>query len=127
MPTWTRKIKETEVPLVILGDPAYPLLPWLKKPFQENPRTSPEKRNFNDRQSRARMVVENSFGRLKGRWRRLLKRIDSQLPNVPHIVASCVTLHTICETYGDNCLNEWVVDEEAERATIHNAIKDYLQ
>ncbi len=144
LPTWTRTIKETEVPLVILGDPAYLLLPWLMKPFQENPRTSPEERNFNYRQSRARMVVKNSFGRLKGRWRRLLKRIDSQLPNVPHIVASCVTLHNICETYGDNCLNEWVVDEEAERATIQscssgprnsdavasdirNAIKDYLQ
>ncbi len=26
-PTWTRTIKETEAPSVILGDPAYPLLP----------------------------------------------------------------------------------------------------
>ncbi len=52
---WTRTIKEIEVPLVpILGDPANPLLPWLMKPFQENPGTSPEERNFNYRQSRAK-------------------------------------------------------------------------
>ncbi len=56
----------------------------------------------------------------------------------------CDITYYICETYGDNCVNEWVVDEEAERATIQscssgprnsdavasdirNAIKDYLQ
>jgi hypothetical protein len=64
-------------------------------------------KNFNYRQSRARMVVENAFGRLKGRWRCLLKRMDCHVSNVPTVVASCVTLHNM---FGDNCNEEWIND-----------------
>ena len=92
---------------MILGDPAYPSLPWLMKPYPENAHTSASQKNFNYRQSRARMVVENAFGRLKGRWRCLLKRLDFKLSNVPSVVASCVVLHNICEMFGDHFLQEW--------------------
>ena len=53
------------------------------------------------------MVIENAFGRLKGRWRCLLKRLDFKLENVPHVVAACVVLHNMCEMFGDHCLEEW--------------------
>ena len=101
-------IEGTDIPLLILGDPAYPLLPWLMKPYTDSPSITDAQKHFNYRQSRARMVVENAFGRLKGRWRCLLKRMDCQLTNVPIIVASCVTLHNICERFGDNCQEEWI-------------------
>ena len=53
------------------------------------------------------MVVENAFGRLKGRWRCLLKCLDCKLENVGKTVASCVVLRNMCEMFGDNFLQEW--------------------
>ena len=84
-PNWPRTIGGVSVPLVILGDAAYPLLPWLMKPYMENASTTHQQRNYNYRHSRARMIVENAFGRLKGRWRCLLKRIDLHVLNAPNI------------------------------------------
>lgn len=113
LPNWSHQINGVAVPLLILGDPAYPLLPWLMKPYIETVHSTNKQRNFNYRQSRARMVVENAFGRLKGRWRCLLKRIDSNLDNVPNIISSCVVLHNICEIFGDSCSQEWFVGTES--------------
>ena len=62
------------------------------KPYQENVSMTQQ---FNYRHSRVSMVVENSFGRLKGRWKCLLKRIDILASNVPYIVGAS----TICVRY----------------------------
>ena len=64
-PAWTKRIGDCNVSLVIilLGNPAYPLLPWLMKPYTENEHTPQDKKLFNYRQSRARIVVENANGR----------------------------------------------------------------
>ena len=56
-----------EVPLLVLGDPAYPLLSWLMKAFSDNGSLSCQQKTFNYRLSRARVVVEHAYGRLKGR------------------------------------------------------------
>ncbi|XP_065435901.1 uncharacterized protein LOC135979501 isoform X1 [Chrysemys picta bellii] len=57
-------VGDVEMPVVILGDPAYPLMPWLMKPYTGV--LDREKELFNYRLSKCRMVVECAFGRLKG-------------------------------------------------------------
>lgn len=52
--------------------------------------------------------MEIAFGRLKARWRCLLKRIDVHHSFVPQIVATCCTLHNIVETYNDEFMVNWL-------------------
>ena len=96
-----------EVPLVVLGDPAYPLLMWLMKAFPNNGRLSQQQKHFNYRLSRARVVVEHCYGRLKGRWRCLLKRLDVDVNDASKVVAACCVLH-ICEIHGDAFDDDWL-------------------
>ena len=35
-PDWKKVISGKEIPILVLGDPAYPLLPWLMKPYSDN-------------------------------------------------------------------------------------------
>ena len=108
LPNWTEFIGGKDVPLVILGDPAYPLLSWMMKAFPDNGRLSCQQKTFNYRLSRARVVVEHAYGRLKGRWRCLLKRLDINVGDVPELVAACSTLHNMCEVHGDTFDEDWL-------------------
>ena len=101
-------MNNVRVPVIVLGDPAYPLLPWLMKPFINSGSLTPEQLEFNNRLSKARVIVEHAFGRLKGRWRCLRKKLSVQLEDVPDIVASCCVLHNICQIHGDNFDESWL-------------------
>ena len=63
------------------------------KPFHHNGALSREEQLFNYRISSARIVVENSYGRVKGRWRRLMERNDMHIDNIPTIIAAACVLH----------------------------------
>uniref|UniRef100_A0A8C8RPP7 DDE Tnp4 domain-containing protein n=1 Tax=Pelusios castaneus TaxID=367368 RepID=A0A8C8RPP7_9SAUR len=104
-------VGDVEMPTVILGDPAYPLMPWLMKPYTGSLDQSKER--FNYRLSRSRMTVECAFGRLKGRWRCLYGRLDLSENNIPAVIASCCVLHNICENQGERFCPVW--ETEAQR------------
>ena len=58
---------EMKVSICILVDPAYPLLLFLMKEYLKGGKDKGEQ-YFGYRLSSARMVIENAFGRLKGRF-----------------------------------------------------------
>ena len=67
----------------------YPHCWWETVLTQYSPTLTHEQKQFNYRLSRARVVVEIPFGRLKARWRRLSKQMDIHIDNVPPVVAAC--------------------------------------
>lgn len=79
----------------ILGDSSYPSLSWIVPPFTDYGNLTKQHREFNYFISATRNVVENAFGLLKGRFRRL-RRLD----NVDRMPCSkiilCCILHNIC-------------------------------
>jgi DDE superfamily endonuclease len=76
----------------LVGDDAFPLKKNLLKPYPGKHLQFSSK-IFNYRLSRARMVIENSFGILAARWRIFQKPIQADLTLVKLVVKTCVILH----------------------------------
>ncbi|XP_034053623.1 protein ANTAGONIST OF LIKE HETEROCHROMATIN PROTEIN 1-like [Gymnodraco acuticeps] len=106
-PACTRNIGGVNAGYYILGDSAYPLQNWLLKPFPDTGRLTAEQQIYNRNICRARVVVENAFGRLKGRWRCLVKINDSDVKLVKSMVLTCCALHNLCESRGDAYDDGW--------------------
>ncbi|CAM5146525.1 unnamed protein product, partial [Natator depressus] len=96
------------MPIVILGDTAYPLMPWLMKPYAGTLDSSKEQ--FNYRLSKCRMVVECAFGCLKACWCSLLIQLDLSTTSIPVVIAACCVLHNICESNGQTIMAGWEVE-----------------
>lgn len=120
------EIDGTEVDFFLLGDPAYPLMNWLMKGFTSSPRLTPEQESFNVYLSAARTTVEVAFGRLKSRWKVLMKRSDYHYTLAPYVIATCCALHNFCkqEKEGLNWTEEAEVLEQVPVQPVsqpHNA------
>ena len=85
-------LSDVELPFVILGDEAYPLLSYLMRPYPRRHRTEC-RRLFNYRLSRGRRVVESAFGILAGKWRILNKPIETSPNMADRIVKRICVLH----------------------------------
>ena len=72
VPNKSITISGVQVPLYMIGDSAYPMQSWLMKPFAHNSDLTAHQRHYNYRTCKARIVVENAFGRFKARWRRVM-------------------------------------------------------
>ena len=90
-------VSGTEIPPLIIGDSAYPLLKWLVKPYPSRGYLTPDEREFNKKLSAARSVVERAFGMLQ----LLLKKVEQQNRTLSKTVLTACVLHNICIDHGD--------------------------
>ena len=53
------------------------------------------------------MVVEGAFGQLKGRWRILQRKNESDVATVKIMSLACIILHNVCIEMDDDCPTAW--------------------
>lgn len=100
----------------IVGDSAFGVQKHLMVPFKNSGNLSQAQIRFNTKLSKARVTIENAFGFLKGRFRRL-KHVDADIARIPKIIKACCVLHNISITQPDeiNILErEGLVDDTFE-------------
>ena len=83
-----------DVPYFIVGDDAFALRTYLMKPYSARKLTR-EERIYNYRLSRARRVIENTFGVLVNRFQVLLTTMQHHAETVGLIVKACVLLRPL--------------------------------
>lgn len=62
------------------------------------------------------MSIECSFGRLKARWRVLLRKPDVHISTMRNIIYVCFLLHNFCEFNNQGVLERWVLDSQTEES-----------
>jgi len=67
-------------------------------PYKDTGCLTAKELNYNRKLSQTRRVIENAFGFLKGRFRRL-KHLECKLERVPSNIIACCVLHnlTVCD------------------------------
>jgi hypothetical protein len=104
--------KGLDISLYIIADKAYQLEPWLITPFKPNPvfTLTDDYKVFNHLHSKTRIVIERSFGILKGRFKELSCGTRLRLHFVPEVIHCCAILHNILLESRDRSINDIIKD-----------------
>lgn len=104
----------------LLGDAAYPLKTWIMTPYKDNGHLTEQQKTYNYLHSSTRMVIEQAFALLKGRFRRL-KYVDiDKVDDIPKIVIVACVLHNICLCNEDSFLD--FMDNQDEEVNGYESI-----
>lgn len=78
----------------LIGDSGFQLSPSLLVPYKDYGNLTDVMTRYNSKISQTRYLIENSFGLLKGRFRRL-KYVDADVSQISSIIIACCVLHNI--------------------------------
>ena len=109
IPPCPRRLLDDEepIPVFLLGDPAYPLMPYLMKEYASGGATRQEQ-YYGYTLCSGRNVIECSFGRLKARFSALKRAMDINIHDLPFVIYACFVLHNYCEMNGESISEERV-------------------
>ncbi|CAI5997968.1 unnamed protein product [Closterium sp. NIES-64] len=68
------------------------------------------KTTFNECIEKGTAVGKDAIGRLKGRWRILLRRAEGKLHELPRLVGACCALHNFLEQKGEAFDPDWAYE-----------------
>lgn len=105
------------VPYCIVADNAFPIKPYIMKPFPMCDMTMAQ-RIFNYRLSRSRRIIKNVFGICSARFRVLLKPMELKPEKVNKVVLAVCALHNFLITRKSMYTTCADFDRENENGTI---------
>lgn len=85
---------------------AYPIKGWLLIPFRDYDSPDPLEKTFNKQFCETRILIENTFGLLKGRFRQLLQIDMQKVTKISRFIISCCVIHNLCIENDDIFENE---------------------
>lgn len=129
---------ESKAPVIperyhVVADAGFTLESWCVTSYVRNHVLTEAEERFNTTLSQMRVVIEQAFGILKGRWRRL-RNMDCDFKHCKRWIMACFVLHNVCQAnHDDGSMFEHKEDtdddddsdngsdEEAETSADHDA------
>ncbi|XP_067132867.1 putative nuclease HARBI1 [Centruroides vittatus] len=96
----------------MIGDCAYPLSKLLLTPYHDTGYLTRREKNYNKVLSSSRVVIEQAFGHLFGRFRKLRYLYIRKRAFVPKVITACCVLHNFCIMHNDQSTDVEIVSEE---------------
>lgn len=97
----TLPMSDVSAPYVIVADAAFPLKTYLLKPYPQR-KLDAKKEIFNYRLSRARRIIENTFGIMSNRWRIFRRPLIALPKNAVRITKAACVLHNFLQRADNN-------------------------
>ena len=106
-------ISNVNVPVLLIGDSAFRLCQYMMKPYPFKVNQPPNEKKFNYHLSKCRRVIENAFGQLKARFRKIGKGLEVAPRNCNVIIKACCLLHNFLKDEQDDVVYSWLEEAEA--------------
>lgn len=103
----------------LIGDAAFPIKRWLMKPYRQQGILGRRERRHNYILSSDRVVIEHTFGILKGRWRRLHFINTYSVSKAIEIATCACVLHNFCIRNNDEWAEEFIEEDQENEAVEH--------